>query len=268
MVVKRFGKSKSNKYGAFSAKNTAVSAAGLILSAVLVFAFLLLINNLLINYGEQSKLDEISQSYVSAKDNAISQSGSVLAMLPGFEELYNMNSDFCGWISIDGTNINYPVMNSAYEPELYLNRSFNGTQNVSGTPFVGQAYSLDTAYAVIYAHNLQNGIMFSSLPYYESDEYRRGHRYVNISSLYEQRTYEVFAACECNVEDTDPAAFRFYSVQPYPDERSFYRMTYWFKRHSYYDTGIDPIYGEQVIVLATCSNTDENNRFLVALKKM
>lgn len=45
------------------------------------------------------------------------------------------NPDFFGWISIEGTELNYPVMHTPKDEEYYLRRDFNGEDSQSGVPF-------------------------------------------------------------------------------------------------------------------------------------
>ena len=58
-------------------------------------------------------------------------------ILPEFKEIFIENSDFCGWITIEGTNIDYPVMQKAEDREYYLHRDFYGKESYGGVPFVG-----------------------------------------------------------------------------------------------------------------------------------
>ena len=66
-----------------------------------------------------------------------SLNGEERTVLPEYQELAEINPDFVGWIFIDGTNIDYPVMQTLWEPEYYLHRNFTREYSYAGVPFVG-----------------------------------------------------------------------------------------------------------------------------------
>ena len=78
-------------------------------------------------------------------------------------ELISMNSECFGWISIAGTNINYPVMHTPSNPQKYLNKNFYGEYSYSGTPFLDSRCSADSTNLIIYGHHMNNGTMFADL---------------------------------------------------------------------------------------------------------
>ena len=85
-------------------------------------------------------------------------------------ELYAQNSDLIGWIEIEGTKIDYPVMQTPDDPEYYLHRDFNREYSASGTPFLDSASVVlpkDNAVTwnwLIYGHNMKFGTMFIHQP--------------------------------------------------------------------------------------------------------
>ena len=75
-----------------------------------------------------------------------------------YATLYAENSDFVGWLHIDNTNIDYPVMSTPEEPEYYLRRAFDKTSSQSGTPFVGADSTIDSGLFIVYGHMLWSSI--------------------------------------------------------------------------------------------------------------
>ena len=63
--------------------------------------------------------------------------GKEKEILPEYQEIVGENPDFAGWISIEGTRIDYPVMQTLWEPEYYLHRNLAGVYSYAGVPFVG-----------------------------------------------------------------------------------------------------------------------------------
>ena len=65
-------------------------------------------------------------------------------LLPQYQALYAQNSDLAGWIQIDGTNINYPVMQSKHDPDFYLKHNFEKADSPHGCPYVQANCDLQT----------------------------------------------------------------------------------------------------------------------------
>ena len=79
-----------------------------------------------------------------------------------YAAVYEQNPDFVGWISIDGTNINYPVMQTPGNPDFYLKHAFDKSYSDYGVPYVQENCDLEQSdNVVIYGHHMKNGSMFS-----------------------------------------------------------------------------------------------------------
>ena len=76
-------------------------------------------------------------------------------------KLIAANTDCIGWLSIDGTNISYPVMHTPHDPQKYLRRNFYGEYSQSGVPFLDGRCDFQSTNLIIYGHNMKNGTMFS-----------------------------------------------------------------------------------------------------------
>lgn len=91
--------------------------------------------------------------------------------LPQYQALYAQNSDLAGWIQIDGTNINYPVMQSKHDPDFYLKHNFEKADSPHGCPYVQANCDLQTPSdnILVYGHNMKDGTMFSDLLQYKRE---------------------------------------------------------------------------------------------------
>ena len=66
-----------------------------------------------------------------------------------------------GWIKIDNTSLNYPVMQTKDRPEYYLQRNFNKEYSSYGTPFLAEECNLETSEnLIVYGHHMKNSKMF------------------------------------------------------------------------------------------------------------
>ena len=111
------------------------------------------------------------------------------------------NSDCIGWLTIDGTNISYPVMYTPSEPQKYLRRSFYGQYSQSGVPFLDGRCDLQSTNLIIYGHNMKNGTMFSNLKKYVDRDFLNAHRIVKFETTDGIRYFTVTNVLKTNTSD-------------------------------------------------------------------
>ena len=92
------------------------------------------------------------------------------------------NTDCIGWLSIDGTNISYPVMHTPNDPQKYLRRSFYGQYSQSGVPLLDSRCSMNGGNLIIYGHNMKNGTVFADLKKYLNTDFLNAHRTVRLET--------------------------------------------------------------------------------------
>lgn len=118
------------------------------------------------------------------------------------QALITENADCIGWLSIDGTNISYPVMYTPKEPQKYLRRSFYGKYSQSGVPFLDGRCNLQSTNLIIYGHNMRNGTMFSDLKKYVNREFLNAHRTVKFETADGVQTFTVTEVLKTNTADS------------------------------------------------------------------
>lgn len=111
------------------------------------------------------------------------------------------NSDCIGWLSIDGTNISYPVMHTPSDPQKYLRRNFYGKYSQSGVPFLDGRCDLQSSNLIIYGHNMRNGTMFSDLKRYVDRDFLNAHRTVKFEAADGVQTFIVTEVLKTNTSD-------------------------------------------------------------------
>ena len=189
-------------------------------------------------------------------------------VLSRFAELYAENPDLGGWVRIEGTVIDYPVMFTPDDPQKYLHLSFKGEYSKRGVPFIGEGCEIlpRSDNIVIYGHHMKSGDMFAAIVNYEEIEFWREHLYVEFSTLYEDAKYEVFAIIETDVYKARD--LRCYTFVNADSEEDFNDYLSRIRASSLYDTGIDVAYGDELVTLSTCGYHTSNGRFLVIAKKV
>jgi sortase B len=190
-------------------------------------------------------------------------------ILPQYAALHAQNPDFFGWIRIEGTKVNYPVMFSPDEPERYLHRDFYGKEAKYGVPFVDGATDVERSRnLLIHGHNAKSGILFGDLDKFLSKSFFEKHRYIHFDTLYEERVYEIVAVVKTRIPKEEEDAFRYYEyVDIFSDESSL-RYTSAMNSLSIYEWVQISSVREEMITLSTCSYHEENGRILLVAYRM
>lgn len=156
----------------------------LLLSAVAVLAGVNIYSEL--KERQKEKEDFAAVSQIAEPTVTAAQTESEPTEQPAAERniqaLIAENADCIGWLSIDGTNISYPVMYTPSEPQKYLRRSFYGQYSQSGVPFLDGRCSTVGGNLIIYGHNMKNGTMFSDLKKYLNTDFLNSHRTVRLET--------------------------------------------------------------------------------------
>lgn len=191
-------------------------------------------------------------------------------MLPKMAELYAENPEIIGWLTIPGTNVDYPVMLTPDEPEKYIHKNFKGIYSVGGVPFMEDACSMDpeSDNLIIYGHNMKNGTQFQNLMNYTMKKYWEEHPQILFSTLYEERTYEIISAFYDQVYSPKDKVFKFYQFIDAKDEADFENAMKHYKEKAEYETGVTAEYGDKLITLVTCSYHMDYGRFVVVAKEI
>jgi sortase B len=163
-----------------------------------------------------------------------------------FAELQALNPDIVGWIRVDGTVIDYPVMHTDNN-DYYLTHTYQGTKNSSGSIFLetANAGDFEDYHTIIYGHNMKNGSMFASLHSYADPAYYQEHAWITIDTPAGPRRYQIFSCHTVNAED------ELYRIGFVPGEE-YTRFVNRLKELSDYDTGVEVSGEDSVITLSTC----------------
>ena len=187
--------------------------------------------------------------------------------LSNFESLLGKNSDMVGWISVAGTGINYPVMQTKSNPNYYLKRNFNKEYSDLGVPYVQENCDLSASdNIIIYGHHIKGGKMFGSLDKFTSKSFYDKHRIIQFNTLTEQREYQIIAVFKTIAYSA--SGFRYYDFVNAEDEADFNAYVSRCKELALYDTGVTAKYGDRLLTLSTCKRFVENGRLVVVAKKI
>ena len=191
------------------------------------------------------------------------------ALLQKLNELKTQNSDLIGWITIEDTNIDYPVVQTNNN-DFYVRHDFSKNYNELGTIFLDMECSIDkpTANFLIYGHRTTTGQMFETLTNYKDENFYKEHKTFKFATLNEVSEYKVIAVFMSKIYYKHQNVFKFYFFKDAKNEKEFNNYINNIKQLSMYPIEDTATYGEQLITLTTCDYYTENGRFVVVAKKV
>lgn len=191
------------------------------------------------------------------KNNSSPESGGSYLYSHDVSVLTDQNNECVGWLSINGTSISYPIMQSLADHQKYLSRDFNGNYSFNGTPFLDYRCSLDSENMIIYGHHMNDGSMFGGLMNYENKSYRDSHPTIIFDTKSGVRKYTVFSVIKTSVNDD---WYKFVSAE---SAEKFCKRVAYANEHSLYSTGLKPSMYHKLLTLSTCTNASDDERLLV-----
>lgn len=195
-----------------------------------------------------------------------------LVVLPAYEKLLNENNDLFGWIKIDDTSIDFPIMQTIEDQNFYLRKDWNKDYSWYGLPFADCQVTLDSNNVIIYGHNMSDGAMFGDLTKYKDVSFYESHKFIKFDTLYEKGLYEIISVSKTTAcftyEEVNKLDYYFYFHINMNSEEEFNEYVSKAKETAYFDTDVTAEYGDKLLTLSTCDYWTENARLLVIAKKV
>ena len=178
-----------------------------------------------------------------------------------FEELVKENKDTIGWLIVNNTNIDYPVVQTTNN-DYYLTHAFDRSKNYAGWVFADFRNDFDSLSknTVIYAHGRKDGVMFGSLTktlkknWYTNSK----NQIIQFSTPKYNTMWQVFAVYKVEAES-------YYISTDFVTDESFEEFIDVMKSRSVYDFGVDVTKDDKLLTLSTCYN-DKGVRLVVQAK--
>lgn len=191
-------------------------------------------------------------------------------ILPEYQGLHEQNSDFAGWLTIPGTEIDYPVMQAVPESsDFYLTHNYDGQEDINGSIFLDSRndYEQQDDNLIIYGHNMKSGMMFGGLKNYLDESYSLEHKMVTFNTIYEKAQYEIIAVCLSKVSQEGEEGIRYYDFINAGNEENFNHYLDYIKEMNIISGDINVSYGDRLLTLSTCNNYTEDGRLFLVAKK-
>lgn len=225
----------------------------------------------LLMYAAQSKQQAHLYSDLAAvrKQDTQQETAPEPEKQASYQNLYWENTDMVGWILIEDTNIDYPVMQTPTDPTYYPKHDFEKNYTDYGCPFMQADCDAlcPSDNLIIYGHNMKDGSMFADLAKYRSKDFWQTHKTVWFDTELGSYAYEIFAVIHTTVQADATDAFPFYRFVDAAAPEDFADYVSACKARALYDTGISAQYGDKLLTLSTCDNITDDGRLLVIAKK-
>ena len=239
----------------------------------------------LANYSYQTKrLDDYAAIQKNLKNTALTApntsetpvihydddtSDTLPDILPEYQTLYSLNKRLIGWVKIDDTYIDYPVLQTVNN-DYYLNHNFDQEEDKNGSIFLDKDCSIypRSTNLILYGHHMRSGRMFGQLNKYSSEKFYEEHKYIQFDTIYEKGTYEVMYVFRSKIYEESEIVFKYYQFTDAVSETEFESNMKQMADMSLYDTGVSAEYGDELLTLSTCDYYTSDGRFVVVAKKI
>lgn len=244
----------------------------ILLTIILIFGIILFIKIRLTEHIENEMQIEVSKvlDTIYVPDDDSTPTPTITERMLKVKELQKENVDIVGWLEIEGTNINYPVLQGD-DNDYYLKHNYKHEYISTGSIFLDKDYDFNkpSENLLIYGHRNKVGLMFDELIKYKDKSFYNEHKTIRFTTATEDAKYEVMSAFYSRVyykDETD--VFRYYSFVNAKNGLEYAEFVNNAKDASIYDTEITAVYGDQLMTLSTCDYTQQNGRFAVVAVKV
>lgn len=190
-------------------------------------------------------------------------------VLDEYKNLLLKNKKLIGWVKIEGTSIDYPVMQTT-DNEYYLDHNISQEYDKNGTIFMDKDCDVlkPSTNFILYGHHMRSGRMFGQLDKYKDESFYEDHQYISFDTIYEKGTYQVMYVFRSKVYKETEIVFKYYQFIDANGEQEFESAMEEMAALSLFDTGVTAQYGDQLLTLSTCDYQETDGRFVVVAKKV
>lgn len=251
-----------------------------ILFAIIICCATYLLKDLFYRYKEQTaikqmriekqKASENTDYDADATENSVSTATGEKQILKEYRKFYEEDHDFYGWIKVEDTDIDFPVMFTPDDPNFYENKNLEKEACKSGGwwIWIDGRTTEDTENVIIYGHNMKYGEMFGSLKKYKEPEFYETHKYIQFDTLYERGTYEIISVVKTRDYGEGENQYRFYDHTELDSEEEFQEYVDNAKKNACFPIETTAEFGDRLITLSTCDKWTEEGRLLIVAKKI
>lgn len=219
---------------------------------------------------QQPENNQNNASGTAAPDYTIvihPKTGETMKILTEYVPIFQLNPDLVGWIKVNNTIIDYPVVQTPDRENYYLKRDFYGADSKHGTIYVTEDADVKAPSdnMTIYGHRMNDGTMFADLLKYKSESFFKQNPTFTFNTIYDYREYQIL--CVFVTAAYQDTYFPYYTFVD-GDAEEFEEYVAECKALSLYDTGVTAVEGDKLITLSTCDNLIKNGRVVIVAKQI
>lgn len=183
-----------------------------------------------------------------------------------FETLWETNTDICAWITVPGTEVDYPVLRKTDSTELhdvyYLMHTVDKVEGLPGSIYIEPINSPEftDANTVVYGHNMKNGSMFGSLHNFEDDSFFEENQYAYVVTPEKSLVYQIFATIVYDNRHIT-GTYDFTDKEDY--QKFLDSLTDNRNMGDLFREGVDVTTDDRVLTMSTCISGQDDKRLLV-----
>ncbi len=201
---------------------------------------------------------------VAATPEASFSPGVQDALLAYYQGLATENQELIGWIAIEDTVVDYPVMYTPDDPQKYLHRDFEGRYSFSGVPFLDAGCDPyePSSNLIVYAHNMRSGQMFAEVTKYLDPDFLKAHPTVMFDTLSQRGSYEVIAVFTIDLKPLDDPSMLCYSPFSTITQEAVDALNQYIVQYAAVQAGQAQA-GDRILTLSTCRRVGSTDRLVV-----
>lgn len=241
-------------------------------SLVLVMSIGILVKILVIDsYISQKAASEIQELYHHQQDSENNNDSEKAEEDSKFSELSKINSEICGWITVPGTRIDYPVLQgNKNETHFYLDHNYKREKSKYGSIFLDPICQLseNPKNCVIYGHHMADGQMFADLMKFSSLDFYKQNPLISFETIKDRNAkWKIFSVFKTNTLASQGKIF-YYVVSDFADNNSFLDYVSQIRKRSLLDIPVDVNENDKLITLSTCSYEFQDFRTVVVARRV
>lgn len=210
---------------------------------------------------EQASREHRNDTYTDSEIEELVANGETIACPASIANFDQNYVDFVGFLTVDGTQVDYPVMRDHPTPDgeyFYLHHNYKGKNDSAGCTFVLRRQTLEDDIISVYGHNMRNGYMFGEIDNFEQEDFFTEHKDgIVFDTVLGRRTYEAIAVINVSATNSD---FSFFGVFNYDDICTRELLQEQISELSKFDFAYEFTGNEKYLFLITCEYTNNNGR--------
>ena len=245
----------------------------IILVIILIISMVVLVYKLIEHHSDSEADRNIREELTNIYDEIKDEVPEVKEQtkIEKLEELQKINPDIIALIEIEGTNINYPVVQGK-DNSYYMTHNYKKEKSADGALFLDKAYDWEkpSTNLLIYGHNnIGSKEMFVELVKYKKEAFYKEHKIINFTTNKEEAKFEIISVFLSRVYyQNEKNVFRYYYFVDAKNKKEFNSFVDSAKKASIYKINATAEYGDQLMTLSTCEYSQKNGRLAVVARKI